>query len=500
MVLPLPPAKTQFLDANGSPLAGGFVYNYVPATTTPKTTWSDSAGSTPNSNPVVLDSAGRAAIFGNGIYRQIVTDSLGNQIYDANTSIATLSTLGAVALAGDTMTGRLTVPGLTSTGGTAQTITPIGNPSLLSFNPVSMTTGSSSQNELGFSVNITSNKGAGASSAASLNKVAGYFGIQANTGSGNVWGINPIVVVSSGACANGGVQVAEFDLANNSGTNFGETAGAAGVVQPAAFGMQVTGISANRATAAIAVLGNLQDLVSPMWNRGLAFINNSISQVTIADYTQSATSVDLRGTHSGYGVDFQNGTFTSGAVRLGSQQKVVARKADNSADFQMLQASSSNNVVIGDSPGAPGSAANAYVLISSTTGLAPQNDNGQVCGQTGARWSAVWAANGTIQTSDPTLKTDIAPVTGRKTGAIVDAIHPITFRWIDGGNGQPGRRQHWGWNAEEIGAVFDGLGEDFGGYVKAEDGTRHLRPDQLLPILWAEVQALRARVAAIETR
>jgi hypothetical protein len=106
MVLPLPPSKVQFCDANGKPLAGGFVYNYIPATTTLKTTWSDSAGTTPNANPVVLDSAGRAAIFGDGIYRQIVTDSLANQIYDANTSVASLTTLGAVALAGDTMTGR----------------------------------------------------------------------------------------------------------------------------------------------------------------------------------------------------------------------------------------------------------------------------------------------------------------------------------------------------------------------------------------------------------
>lgn len=83
----LPNGRQQFLDANGNPLASGQVFMYVPpATTTAKTTWQDAARVTPNANPVVLDSAGTALIYGVGGYRQLVKDALGNTIWDAQTS------------------------------------------------------------------------------------------------------------------------------------------------------------------------------------------------------------------------------------------------------------------------------------------------------------------------------------------------------------------------------------------------------------------------------
>lgn len=48
----------QFFDDAGNPLSGGKVYTYDSGTTTPKTTYSDKAGTIPNSNPIILDSAG----------------------------------------------------------------------------------------------------------------------------------------------------------------------------------------------------------------------------------------------------------------------------------------------------------------------------------------------------------------------------------------------------------------------------------------------------------
>lgn len=82
----LPNAQQQFCDNNGQPLAGGLVYFYTPGTTTPKTTYQDQSLSVPNSNPVVLDAAGRATIWGNGSFRQVVCDSNGNVIWDGVTS------------------------------------------------------------------------------------------------------------------------------------------------------------------------------------------------------------------------------------------------------------------------------------------------------------------------------------------------------------------------------------------------------------------------------
>ena len=61
--VPLPNPEVQFVDAAGVPLAGAFVCSYQAGTSTPTATYTDSTASTPNSNPVVLDSAGRASIW-----------------------------------------------------------------------------------------------------------------------------------------------------------------------------------------------------------------------------------------------------------------------------------------------------------------------------------------------------------------------------------------------------------------------------------------------------
>ena len=70
----IPNGKQQYLDANGSPLAGGKVYYYIPSTTTPKNTYQDINLSILNTNPVVLDAAGECIAWGTGSYRQVVYD------------------------------------------------------------------------------------------------------------------------------------------------------------------------------------------------------------------------------------------------------------------------------------------------------------------------------------------------------------------------------------------------------------------------------------------
>lgn len=82
----LPPGKAQFLSTGGVPLAGGTVTFYIPGTTSPKDTWQDAAGTVLNTNPIRLDAAGEAIIYGSGIYRQVVRDSGGNTIWDQITA------------------------------------------------------------------------------------------------------------------------------------------------------------------------------------------------------------------------------------------------------------------------------------------------------------------------------------------------------------------------------------------------------------------------------
>ncbi len=64
MAIRLVNPNIQYLDGNGDPYSGGKLYFYESGTSTPLDTYSDSALSVANANPVVLDSAGRAsAIF-----------------------------------------------------------------------------------------------------------------------------------------------------------------------------------------------------------------------------------------------------------------------------------------------------------------------------------------------------------------------------------------------------------------------------------------------------
>lgn len=60
-VIPMP--KFAVYDSNGDPCSGCKLYSYAAGTTTPQDTYTSSALSTPNANPVVMDSAGRATIF-----------------------------------------------------------------------------------------------------------------------------------------------------------------------------------------------------------------------------------------------------------------------------------------------------------------------------------------------------------------------------------------------------------------------------------------------------
>lgn len=77
------------VDANGDPLALGKVYTYLTNTNTPKATYTNSGAGTPNTNPVILDSAGRANIWLNtdALYRFEVYDQDDALIYGPIDSI-----------------------------------------------------------------------------------------------------------------------------------------------------------------------------------------------------------------------------------------------------------------------------------------------------------------------------------------------------------------------------------------------------------------------------
>lgn len=75
-------AGAQVFDNQGNVLSGGKIYVYTAGTTTPETTWSDLGLTTPNTNPLVLQSSGRLAtevwFSATVVYKFVLKDSNNN--------------------------------------------------------------------------------------------------------------------------------------------------------------------------------------------------------------------------------------------------------------------------------------------------------------------------------------------------------------------------------------------------------------------------------------
>lgn len=75
MPVVLPNGRNYFATSTGAPLVGGRLYAFIPGTSTPKDTYTTSAGTTPNTHPVVMDARGEAAIYWDGAYDVVLRDS-----------------------------------------------------------------------------------------------------------------------------------------------------------------------------------------------------------------------------------------------------------------------------------------------------------------------------------------------------------------------------------------------------------------------------------------
>ena len=87
-------------------------------------------------------------------------------------------------------------------------------------------------------------------------------------------------------------------------------------------------------------------------------------------------------------------------------------------------------------------------------------------GKSSVKWKNIYAANGTIQTSDRNEKHDIAQLQDDLTKSFVMGLLPSSYKMNAGTSG----RTHWGFISQDIEELMNSLGmdsKDFGGFIKS---------------------------------
>ena len=136
--------------------------------------------------------------------------------------------------------------------------------------------------------------------------------------------------------------------------------------------------------------------------------------------------------------------------------------------------------------------------------IAPASDNAHSLGTGTRRFSTVYAATGTVSTSDIRTKQEVASLDPDLALDLLRGARPISFAWQ---TGEPGR--HFGWSAQDWKSALAAAGPETGLLVRMapekDDGELGLRPDQITAVLhaallklWDELAAMEARIARLE--
>jgi hypothetical protein len=133
----------------------------------------------------------------------------------------------------------------------------------------------------------------------------------------------------------------------------------------------------------------------------------------------------------------------------------------------------------------------AIVIIKNTFPLSngflrPGIDNHYYLGSSSYRWHTVYAANGTINTSDRNLKTEIKNIPlGLES---INQMRPVSYMWKDEQN----PREHLGFIAQEMESVVPQS------VYLDEDGRYGMNYPELIPVLVKAIQELTEKVNQLE--
>ena len=189
IVLSTPPYSA-FYDDNGNPLSGGKVYTYLAGTSTPRATYTDQSGSTPNANPVILDAAGRASIWldDSAAYKFTVTTSA-DVVVRTQDNITPFSTASGLAVLGNIAANTL----VGNNTGSPATPTALTTAQVLAMLNISSNTGMRRQTVVSGPVGTTGLAAFGGSTGSTTVTASGTLVVSAAQGAATRFGtiVNP---------------------------------------------------------------------------------------------------------------------------------------------------------------------------------------------------------------------------------------------------------------------------------------------------------------------
>ena len=133
--------------------------------------------------------------------------------------------------------------------------------------------------------------------------------------------------------------------------------------------------------------------------------------------------------------------------------------------------------------------------------IRPDTDKKKACGSSSYRWSNIYSANSTINTSDRKQKENIEPISSKYI-EMFDLITPVSYKWVDGD------RTHIGFISQEVEEKMKEVGLtdiDFGGFCKdliyTEEGEVErygLRYGEFIGIMAAKIKQLESMIKELE--
>jgi hypothetical protein len=338
-------------------------------------------------------------------------------------------------------------------------------------------------------------------------------------GSGSVagFGITNPVAIGAGATVNGNNGVAVGNGANISFIANATAIGAGASATSSAANSTAIGYNASATLANEVILGDRSNTSLSVGigtetfsgsNREKFLVDNGASGSTNFQNvivgkgnTNSYAQLNIQNANNGTGASSDvvatadNGNETSNYIDMGINSSTYTTTGILGGINNGYLYTTGNDFVIGNATNNKSlifftttSGTNTERMRITGTGLVPGQDNTYTDGTSTNRWSAVWSANGTIQTSDIRLKKNIEPLQyGLKD---VLKLQPVTYDWKDNSG-----KNKIGLIAQEVKKIIPQV-------VVGDESKENLGMNyaELVPVLINSIKELNKRIENLEAQ